>query len=408
MLIFLVLLDTILVIKNNHSILNLVGFINLNKVVKNNSDHSIQLYPVQNDTNQRSIYMSAYSTLSYQYSGKSGKWQYVKFKHRIYFIKSHHVDIGYKVYNGFISQNWFNIILNILLIVVLLFLNVFLLGNKRKKIRRSSENINEKYIHEVDFYRQQANSISTEYKILSGKFKQQSIKLDIIEQNKEKQRYKQRLKNLFDKESAARHKTTISEMQLSYSTLSKEFEKIKREAAVFDINFDDPKYENLLKGRRYEICVATNLVKNKKFTILEWTPDKGFDSGIKVESNGNPDLVVKNSSGAEFAIECKYRSGCYRSGKKNEISWGSLYQAQRYQHFSNKRNMPVYIALGYLGEPTMPEKHFLISLDKLLSDSREDNHYGKSTQVIINENEIHDNLVCDGKYSKFLLSQENG
>ncbi|VAX01221.1 hypothetical protein MNBD_GAMMA22-3093 [hydrothermal vent metagenome] len=400
MLILLLLFDTIITLYHNRSILNLAEFIHLDKVVKNTSDHSIALYPIKDGTSHGAVDMAAYSTLSYQYSGKSSKWQYIRLNNHTYSIRSKHVDIGYEFYNVFIQHNWVNVVLNGIALIALSLITLLLSKNKHKQTKISLQESNENYKDEVSFYKKQATDISSEYQILSGKFKQYHDK-------KEKERYKQQLKDLFEKESTARYKTTLAEMQSSYSTLSTKFKKIKQEAAIFGINFDDPIYERLLKGRRYEICVARNLVKNNKFSILEWTPDKGFDTGIKVESNGNPDLVIKNQSGYEFAIECKYRSGCYRREIKDEISWGALYQAKRYQYFSSKRNIPVYIALGYLGEPTMPKKHFLISLEKLLLNSREDNYYKKATQVIINESVLYDNLVRGGKYSQYLQTQEN-
>ena len=373
------------------------------------ANYSIRLYPVKNDGSLGILYLPKNESLSYKYSGKSGDWQYVKYQGHTYSVRNSNFELGYKINDKwFVPLKWLNIGLPLLLVAIIIFIKIVLFNRKAHRMSFEKTAIN--YKNEANFYKVQAKEARAENIKLNEKLKSQVKQQNIVKNKrdsiieKEKNRYQAELRTILEKESRARYKTTLSEMQLSYDRLLSKYDKIKNEAEIFGIYFDDPKYENLLKGRRYEICVATSLVKNNRFKILEWAPDKGFESGIKVESNGNPDLVVRSQVGYELAIECKYRSKSYRKTNEYGIDWSYVYQVERYMKFSKNRNIPVFIAIGFLGDPTDPEEHYLISLEKLLSSSSTQNFYDSGMQEVVDKCVIPDALVNSGDYGKFIES----
>jgi hypothetical protein len=141
------------------------------------------------------------------------------------------------------------------------------------------------------------------------------------------------------------------------------------EGLVFDVDFDSGNYENLLKGRLYEIFFAKRLLENSSFEILRWTSDKGFEQGVKVKSNGDPDFLIQYGADLIFAVECKYRSNYYAKQKPKKIEWGYTWQCDRYKAFQHEENTPVFLALGLEGKPDKPKHNYLVSLDYLYSKS---------------------------------------
>lgn len=159
---------------------------------------------------------------------------------------------------------------------------------------------------------------------------------------------------------------------------------------TFDVDYNDARFNSILKGRKFEICVAKALADGEGCEILEWTPDKGFLSNLNVKQNGNPDLVLKSRDGAVFAVECKYRSG-YANAKGFKhypgrwISWASKSQATRYSEFASKRNIPVYVALGVFQDAENPDKKLVVPLASLISKSANKDVYfanGKSPELL--------------------------
>jgi hypothetical protein len=196
-------------------------------------------------------------------------------------------------------------------------------------------------------------------------------------------RKEEELKGQFEKEAneiEAREKryakVEISKMQASYERLNNlyvelktDHKRLKMEGLVFDVDFDSGNYENLLKGRQYEIFFAKSLLENSSFEILRWTSDKGFEQGVKVKSNGDPDFLIQYGADLIFAVECKYRSNYYAKQKPKKIEWGYTWQCDRYKAFQYEENTPVFLALGLEGKPDKPKHNYLVSLDYLYSKS---------------------------------------
>lgn len=171
---------------------------------------------------------------------------------------------------------------------------------------------------------------------------------------------------------------TITDMQASFDRLNNQyqalrvtFENRKAECLFFDVNFDSHKYENLLKGRQFEIFFAESVLQDSDFKILEWTSDKGFEQNIYVVSNGNPDFIFEFQGSFQIAVECKYRSVPLRRSDDNDsgarYSWSSQSQAQRYSKFSHDRKIKVMMALGICGDPQDPDSCYLTDITHLSS-----------------------------------------
>jgi hypothetical protein len=119
---------------------------------------------------------------------------------------------------------------------------------------------------------------------------------------------------------------------------------------------DDP----FVSGLRFEDYV-NDLFSKKYFSIVEKTHSTKTNQDQYVESSMNPDFVYKYMpTGEIFAVECKYRSGL-NNGK---LSWSNPKQLKRYQDFSYKRKLPVFIVIGLGGYDDEPKEMFNIPLEE--------------------------------------------
>jgi len=122
------------------------------------------------------------------------------------------------------------------------------------------------------------------------------------------------------------------------------------------------------KGIAFErFVVDLFLTRSKYFAIHDWTNDI-YDkrNGINVESNRNPDLVIRyKPTNEKIAIECKYRSNYYHNHKIRDqsIKWSNPHQIKQYREFKNLNDIPVFIVIGVGGEPDKPEDMFCIPLE---------------------------------------------
>ena len=216
-----------------------------------------------------------------------------------------------------------------------------------------------------------------------------------------------RLERSIRKESETRFNATVSDMEVSYTKLEHEYEQFRQEAKVFGIDKDDPRYDSLLKGRQFEIFVARSLVTGGAFKILEWTPDKGFDDGIAVEANTNPDLVVQSVSDEVFALECKYRSSTFKvkGQKKSLISWSYPAQIRRYEKFQSERQLVVFLAIGVGGLAHSPDKNYLIPINQLTKKSFLTEKFKKG-QTAVGLVELYSDYLRDGDYGAGLKARK--
>jgi hypothetical protein len=186
--------------------------------------------------------------------------------------------------------------------------------------------------------------------------------------------YKEKLRLLeqaFEKESQIRINATVSAMESSYDKLQSKYDQFITEVADFDVPVASDNYYNILKGRRFELYIACRMVNEKGCDIIEWTPDKGFVAGLKVEANSNPDLVLKQADGQTIAIECKYRSKIESMRKfPDAVIWCSYGQLKCYERFAEERKIPLFVALGIGGDARDPDSVYMAGFKEMnnLSD----------------------------------------
>jgi hypothetical protein len=171
------------------------------------------------------------------------------------------------------------------------------------------------------------------------------------------------------KEIEAVYKNDIHEMEIHVSNLVKKYNEAKEKALILGVDIEDSKITNLVKGRLFEIFSARIWNNDYRTIIKDWTPDKGFNEGIYVESNGNPDFIVhlkeKNTS---VSVECKYRSKFTTTKfSKHKIftNFDKNEKIERYKKYQQKYGIKVYILLGIEGMPENPKYLYLVPLDEL-------------------------------------------
>lgn len=118
--------------------------------------------------------------------------------------------------------------------------------------------------------------------------------------------------------------------------------------------------EDVLKGREFEDYVLGlfNVEKDGPLILQEWQGDKILGS-IKPENNSNPDFVFRYID-KEFAVECKWREKLSVDMSKDLFPPKKM---EDYKAFSETRRMPVSIVLGVGGEPSNPERLYIIPLE---------------------------------------------
>jgi len=135
-----------------------------------------------------------------------------------------------------------------------------------------------------------------------------------------------------------------------------------------DVWIPDERQINLDKGHEFEKHVA-DLFKLKKdyFAITTWNTDHSDKrAGIKVESDSNPDFLIRyKPTNEQFAVECKWRANPFYNQKIQNyvIKWAESYQIKNYQQYSKKHNIPVFIVIGLAGKPSKPEYSFCLPLE---------------------------------------------
>ena len=107
------------------------------------------------------------------------------------------------------------------------------------------------------------------------------------------------------------------------------------------------------KGRRFENHVES-LFSPQWFALKEKTHSTSTNEKRYVESSLNPDFVfMYKPTKEQFAVECKFRTVLNRDGM---LEWAKQDQIRRYQEFSRKRKITVFIVIGY--EPYIEDIDF--------------------------------------------------
>ncbi|HQQ97891.1 MAG TPA: hypothetical protein PLX35_11540 [Cyclobacteriaceae bacterium] len=117
-------------------------------------------------------------------------------------------------------------------------------------------------------------------------------------------------------------------------------------------------------GRAFEEFIIHRF-NRKYFSMEEWRSDK-ITKGIYAKSSQYPDLQVQFKFGDVeriFAIECKFRRALANGEFKLEKR-----QFDKYKEFKQKKQIPVYVALGLGGTPENPQELFIIPLGSFDAD----------------------------------------
>jgi len=374
------------------------------------------------DASEKPIaFLPANHFVTFLQSGKSGQWHYIRYSGNKYVIHRSKITLGYyRLLNRliFTKQDLIYLMVGCSFISFVFFI-IFLRKKNVKHREFSKEELNQeltsetiyknKVIHQLDV----ANKELSQYEAKLGKelkIKDQNHKkvldaknaeLESIRQEmhrgeiecsqriaklvndnveKEKLYVEKDFQESLEYEAAKLYEPKISEMERSYNELQKIYDKTLSNAIYFDADFNDPNFESILKGRKFEIFIASFFEKKMGMTILEWTPDKGFLSGNQVQSNMNPDLYFESKDGKRFAVECKYRGGGVlnksaslpkmpNEKKPSCLSWASCHQPDRYFKYGKEKKVDVWIAIAYMGEADDPENIFFLPLSHLHENS---------------------------------------
>jgi len=122
-------------------------------------------------------------------------------------------------------------------------------------------------------------------------------------------------------------------------------------------------FRNYHKGLLFERFVQ-NKFPEQKYVIVSATKDLYKKLCRFVESDTNPDFVFRErTTGKIFAVECKYRSSYAVGNLGDEGIWWKKNQGNRYLHYAQLNNIPVYVAIGIEGNPKSPKIIALISIE---------------------------------------------
>ena len=128
---------------------------------------------------------------------------------------------------------------------------------------------------------------------------------------------------------------------------------------IIDVLCED---ERVGKGDDFEKYVV-DLFDENYFSVAQWTTDIARKHDRFVESDCNPDLVMRyHYKGREelFCVECKFRSDLYQ----NKLDWTNPDQLERYREYEQETNLPFFVVIGLGGSPDYPERMFCIPLEE--------------------------------------------
>lgn len=128
---------------------------------------------------------------------------------------------------------------------------------------------------------------------------------------------------------------------------------------------------NKEKGNAFEDYMIQLLGKEKGVQLVSRNSDY-HKNGVSATENMEPDLKFKLND-VRFSVECKWRKSFFNQ----EVSFAKNYQIRNYNKYQIDTNQKVFVAFGIGGNPTSPEKLFLLPLAKL-------------TEEYISEHEIRD------------------
>ncbi|MFA0821950.1 MAG: hypothetical protein ACC612_03550 [Methanomethylovorans sp.] len=128
---------------------------------------------------------------------------------------------------------------------------------------------------------------------------------------------------------------------------------------IIDVILEDG---NVEKGDEFEKYVV-DLFDENYFSVEQWTTDIARKHDRFVESDCNPDLVMRytyKGRDERFCVECKFRSDLYQ----DKLNWTNPEQLERYREYERESGLPFFVVIGLGGEPDYPERMFCIPLEE--------------------------------------------
>ncbi len=122
-------------------------------------------------------------------------------------------------------------------------------------------------------------------------------------------------------------------------------------------------FQKYHKGLLFERFIQHKFPE-QEYVLVSATKDLHKKLKRFVESDANPDFVFRGrATGKTFAVECKYRSAYATGSRGDEGIWWDEVQGERYLHYSQQENIPVYVAIGVEGNPKSPKITALIPIE---------------------------------------------
>lgn len=420
--------------------------------VLNTSNKKVPLYSIDRISGSPIGRLEPQGLYQFKFSGKSGRWLYGIWNNKPVVVKDSSREKVILIFdmplslNALLNLHWIALIL---FAISLLFLlkraaSIFQLKTKIESVEAELEIKNQKLkqlILEKNHYRDRNDTLCTD--LIKVKRRLSEVEYEEAQSRKKLSALRYKLKNYdllkcwikeeFEKkeaelrcafEQASKNKnsaelSSLLEKQQSdytilesnYKNLKSEYQKLKKEGLIFGVDFDGDRYENLLKGRKYELFFVNELLDSSDFEVLSWTPDKGFENGIYVKSNGDPDLLIQYQGKLKFAVECKYRGQFYKNNTPLKVDWGYCVQANRYIEYEKEEQIPVFVAIGIKGSPDKPEYNYVVPIDRLVERSKNlrwKNEPEYELQKVIEILDIEDCVINkENSLEQYLLSYVN-
>ncbi len=202
---------------------------------------------------------------------------------------------------------------------------------------------------------------------------------------------------------ASAYQNNMAEMERTIISLKEKYSYAEKNARILGVNLNDSKIDGLVKGRLFELFAAKIWDGDYRTTIVDWTPDKGFNENIYIRSNGNPDFVVSDTQTHKVvAVECKFRGRFNIDKKTNKAIWirfGEKTAFNRYRKYQIEKNIIVFLLFGVGGVAEQPDNLYLLTLDEFDGITHMDKIYRK--EVATNRNKLapykiskHDLIYC--------------
>ena len=114
------------------------------------------------------------------------------------------------------------------------------------------------------------------------------------------------------------------------------------------------KPESFAKGEEFEQYLRDYIFIDELYHLEHRSHDYNTNRNDYVAESLDPDFVFVSVKGEKaFFVEAKYRSDFF----DNAVEWCKPYQLKRYKDVNKK--MPVFIALGVGGDPSIPDHLYI-------------------------------------------------